>query len=121
MQYERRLTRAGDFASVFRGGKSWSNELLVLFALSNSRPITRFGFSVSKRVGRAVVRNRVKRRLRELARAAGVQEGWDLVFISRNRAASATFQELRKAVTDILKRGKLAGEEVHSTSIRTGS
>ena len=120
MQKERRLARTSDFASVFRQGKRYHDPLISLYALPNARQISRFGFSVSKRVSKAaVVRNKVKRRLREVARAASVCEGWDLVLVPRKDAASATFQELQRAVTRLLNRGRLAGDEAHPSPERT--
>ncbi len=63
--------------------------MLVLKAAPNGLEGNRYGFSVGRRVGIAVVRNRVKRRLREVARLARVKAGWDMVFIARGAAASA--------------------------------
>jgi ribonuclease P protein component len=79
-------------------------------------PQSRFGFAVGKRVGGAVVRNRVKRRLRELVRALGPTEGWDVVIIARPDAASADVARLRNALSSLFRRAGLlasrnAGDE----------
>ena len=113
MDKERRLTKSRDFAAVRREGKGSSDRFLVLIARPNSLEVSRFGFSVSKRVGNAVVRNRVKRRLREAAKANHVREGWDLLFIPRNGAATIDYDRLRRSVGTLLKRAgvaKAAGE-----------
>ncbi|HEU5314516.1 MAG TPA: ribonuclease P protein component, partial [Chloroflexota bacterium] len=62
-----------------------------------------------KRVGRAVVRNRVRRRLREIVRALlpRLAPGWDLALAARNRASQATFDELRRAVEGLMGRARL--------------
>lgn len=84
-----------------REGKSWLNTLIVLSVRANGTVTTRFGFSVSKRIGNAVVRNRVKRRLRELVRQMHIPDGWDIVFIARAPLAHATYQDTQRAVEDL--------------------
>lgn len=77
--------------------------------MPNSLTVSRCGLSVGKRVGKAVVRNRVKRRLREIVRFAPLKPGWDLVLIARTPSASASFAELKGAVTELLIRAKILG------------
>jgi len=70
-------------------------------------PHYRCGFVVSKRVGKAVVRNRLKRRLKEGLRALTVQPGWDLILLARPPAATASYHELREAIVNLLSRARL--------------
>lgn len=86
------------------GGGRAGDRLLLVAALPNGRTESRIGLSVSKRVGGSVVRNRVKRRLREIFREfalagqmgqAEVETGWDVVVTARPEAAEATYAELR--------------------------
>ncbi len=107
MGKEQHLTKSSEFDHVHRLGKSWGNRLLVLRAMASGREMTRYGFSVSKRLGGAVVRNRVKRRLREVCRAARLEPGWDLVVIARAPAAEADFQALQAAFRDVANKAKL--------------
>ena len=108
MQKERRLRRREDFASLRRSRGS-RDRLLVLLTRRNGLELSRFGFSVSKRVGNAVARNRVKRRLREAARSAPVGEGWDILFIARPDASESDYHTLELSVRRLLKRaGALA-------------
>lgn len=69
----------------------------------------RIGFSVSRRVGNAVTRNRVKRRLREVTRGllASIAAGYDLVLTARPGAAEASVEVLAQEVSTLLKRARL--------------
>ena len=71
---------------------------------------TRVAISASKRVGNAVVRNRVRRRLREAFRLLPVVEGFDVVIVPRADSAKANFQTLKAELTLLLKRARLLGE-----------
>ncbi len=107
MKKRERLKARKDFVSVYRKGRAWTNQLLVLRALSSDLPHHRCGFVVSKRVGKAVARNRLKRRLREGLRPLAVQPGWDLVLLARLPAAKASYHELREAIVNLLSRARL--------------
>jgi ribonuclease P protein component len=69
--------------------------------------ISRFAFSISKRVGKAVVRNKVRRRLREIVRRQPVREGFDVVIVARPPAADSTFPALEAETLLLLKRARL--------------
>jgi ribonuclease P protein component len=83
----------------------------VLHAVANDGESTRCGFVVSRRLGSAVRRNAVRRRLREIVRpmVAQVQPGADLVFTARPASATADYAALRDAVHDLLRRSRLLG------------
>jgi len=98
----RRLTKEREFFSVFQRGKVYHSQPLVLRVLLQGTEETRFGFTVSKKVGTAVVRNRVKRRLREIVRVARTNPGWDVVIASRKQAAYISFSELSRIVINLL-------------------
>lgn len=117
MRKEARLRKGSDYARVRRHGRRWSDALLTLRALTNETDISRFGFLVSRRVGKAVVRNRVKRRLKEIARREPVVKGWDLVFIARPATAGATFQAIEAAARGLLKRGRLYEPDLHQHDV----
>ena len=111
MQRRFRITKNKEFAQIHREGRSAANRLLVIRTLPNGLEWSRFGFVVSKRVGNAVTRNRVKRRLRELVRQSRVKGGWDAVFIARRGAENAEFRQLKRATDNLLRRAKLTERE----------
>ena len=90
----------------------------MLKALPNGLDLSRYGFSVSKRVGKAVVRNRVKRLLREILRSTPLKPGWDVIFIARPAVATVDYAKLEKSVRGLLSRARLMTE--HYEKIRLG-
>ena len=107
MQRRLRLTKGKQFSEIHQKGKNAANRLLVIRTLPNGLEYSRFGFVVSKRIGNAVTRNLVKRRLRELVRQRKVKGGWDAVFIARRGAGEAEFRQLQRATDNLLRRAKL--------------
>jgi len=107
MRREQRLRRGVDFERVRANRKSWAHPLLVCYerAREDSEP-TRVGIVVGRRVGKAAIRNRVKRRIRETVRGLYPQllSGFDLVVIARQPAAAAALTDLSGALESTLPR-----------------
>jgi ribonuclease P protein component len=97
------------FQEIRRQGRSYANHLLVLCALPNDLPYSRFGFTVNSRIGNAVQRNRIKRRLREIMRLQQdtLQFGWDIILIARQPIRSADYHEMETACARLLRRAQL--------------
>ena len=111
MQRRLRLTGSKRFSQIHRDGSSAANRYLVIRFLPNGLDRSRFGFITSKRIGNAVVRNKVKRRLREAVRQTRVRVGWDAVFIARTGVEKAGYQELKQAADNLLRRSRLVRGE----------
>ncbi len=112
MERALRLTYDADFRRVRKLGKSWAHPFAILCALPNNLPHNRYGFSVSKRLGGAVVRNRVKRLLREAMRTTpkevgSLVSGFDVVVIARPPVVGHTYAEVCEVVRMLLRRAKL--------------
>ncbi|MBI4331382.1 MAG: ribonuclease P protein component [Chloroflexi bacterium] len=112
-----RLTRNADFQQVYKKGLSYLDHLLVMRAMPNGQPVSRFGFSVGRRIGGAVSRNRVKRLLREGIRQEKTKGGWDIVFIARTPVATAGFQQVRFSVHHLLERARIVEHENAGTVV----
>lgn len=104
---EQRLTRRKEFQVLNREGKSWASQLLVLKIRPNNLGINRYGFSVSKRIGKAVCRNRVKRRLREIVRRTILKQGWDILIIARAGVGTSSFRQIENTAVHLLMQAKL--------------
>jgi ribonuclease P protein component len=109
MERKYRLRLSADFQRARREGKSWANHLIVLCALPNNLAYSRFGFAASRRIGKAVIRNRVRRRMREAVRLSRVSiaEGWDILLVARPPIARATYAEIAQAIENLLSRASL--------------
>ena len=106
-----RLKKARDFQHVRRQGRSAGTALLTLGWAANDLERCRLGYAIGKRIGGAVIRNRIKRRLREIMRlqikAGHLAPGYDLVLIARPGAAQASYQQLATDVIHLLQRARL--------------
>jgi ribonuclease P protein component len=97
--------RKADFDAVYRHGKRRSNSHFTVFLKANDLPQSRFGFSIKRALGSAVVRNRMRRRIRESIRLhrQEISAGWDIVIHPKPNVAAAPFTALTAALLQLLK------------------
>lgn len=109
LKKEWRIRRNKDFRRIYRAGKAVPGKYLVVFKRENGISITRFGFSISKKFGKAVVRNRRKRILREICRKHmdNIRKGYDIVVVSRAGNEDLKFKDLEKDLLKIFERAGL--------------
>lgn len=125
MQRESRLRRSADFERVRTKGRSWVHTILACYVYARNDAVpTRVGITVGRRTGGAVIRNRVRRRIREAVRALGPQTvpGHDVVLIARAGAGEASFEQIHRTVGALFKRaGLIRGDADLSTQESEGS
>ena len=111
MQRKFRLTRSEDFKRVRRSGKSYAHPLVVLIVQTHDQPRarTRVGVAAGRTVGTAVYRNRAKRLLREAMRTLipDIGSGLDLILIARPGLVSATLEDTRQALLNLIQRAQI--------------
>lgn len=102
-----------EFRRIYRKGRFAVCPYLVVYCLKNRAGGSRLGVTVSKKLGHAVVRNRVRRRIRELYRLNRdkMQSGWDVIIVGRSRSIGGSFQKMTEAYLDCLRRLSLLREE----------
>jgi ribonuclease P protein component len=100
-----RLVRRAEFEAVYRGGARKSSAQFVVFYRASGGPRSRFGISVKKALGGAVVRNRVRRRIREILRrnSLEISPGWDIVIHPRTSMMRAVFASIEAELLALLR------------------
>ena len=105
MKRKYRLRRNSDFQRVRQVGKSYASPIMVLAFLRNELEHSRFGFVVNKRLGKAVRRNKIKRRMREATRLkmSQIKPGFDIVIIARKQINQASYLEISQSLEHLLR------------------
>jgi ribonuclease P protein component len=107
-----RLQKNAQIKDLRMRGRSWHNRWCVLVKYANNGQESRFAFSVSRRLGKAVVRNRIKRVMRDCIRRRldSIPAGWDVLLIARQPIQKASFEQIDGAIVDLLSRSRLQFE-----------
>lgn len=108
MRREASLRKSAEFGNVRKHGRRVSDGLIVFGVVRSGDDQTRFGLAVSKRVGGAVTRNRVKRRLRECLTSLEIAPGYNIVLSARPAAAEADYYMLLSSVRSLARRAGVA-------------
>lgn len=113
MADQQKLRKNYEFKKVYNEGRYYVEKFVVMYIILNNSASNRVGFSVSKKVGNSVVRNRVKRLMKEAYRHNGVSMklGYDMVFTARVGSGAADYSQIEKNIKSILKKAKLQSIE----------
>jgi ribonuclease P protein component len=97
--------RRAEYEAVYRGGQRRSSQQFAVFYRANGREHSRFGISVKKALGGAVVRNRIRRRIREILRLnrSEIPLGWDIVIHPRGSMVRTPFASLQVELLRLLR------------------
>ena len=107
------LKKNSDFRRLYSKGQSAVNPYVVVYCRRNREKVNRLGYTVSTKLGHAVVRNRVRRRLREIYRLHedSFCPGWDIVVVARSRAVDAPFDRLTASYLSLAGRAGILRQE----------
>ncbi|MFD1019408.1 ribonuclease P protein component [Thalassobacillus hwangdonensis] len=109
-----RIKKNEEFQQVFKKGKSFANRQLVLYYMKkDDQSHFRIGLSVSKKIGNAVLRNQIKRYLRQafLELEPRIDTRYDLVVIARNPTKNMDFHEMKKSLSHVLYKSRLLSKD----------
>lgn len=105
-----KIKRNQEFQAIFRNGKIWSNEIAVLYLVRNAHEAPpRLGVCVSKKLGKATVRNRIKRLITEVCRLrwARVKAGISVIVLARRGALEKPYREVERSLDDLFRRARV--------------
>jgi len=100
-----RLRKDSDFKNIYRKGKSLVKKILVFYFIKNDLGYTRVGYSISKKVGKAVTRNRIRRLIKEnLKDIPDLKDGYDIIFIGRIPSSESDYKEIGKSIRYLFRK-----------------
>jgi len=104
-----RITKNFEFINVYRAGRRWSCPYFSMYVKKNDLGRTRLGVSISKKVGKSVVRNRLKRRIKEIFRNnfKNIKKGFDVVISAKPEIAKTEYLKIAREIRNTLKRGRI--------------
>ncbi|MFO7151987.1 MAG: ribonuclease P protein component [Bacillota bacterium] len=106
MKKRLRLTKNFEFIAVYKKGRRAGCPFFTMYAKENGLEFTRLGVSVSKKIGKSVVRNKVKRRIKEAFRTSydDIKSGYDVVISAKEDIKEANYHEIKGYMIKLLKK-----------------
>ncbi|MCR4430274.1 MAG: ribonuclease P protein component [Tepidanaerobacteraceae bacterium] len=104
-----RLTKNFEFKNVYRAGRRFSCPYFNIYIKKNNLEATRLGVSISRKIGKSVVRNRIKRRIKEAFRRNmnSIKKGFDIVISVKKEMIQLDYESIKREMKNILKRGSV--------------
>ena len=103
MKKENIVKESRDFSNTMNNGKKYWNEVLTIYTLENNLDKYRFGISVSKKIGNAVTRNRVKRQLKSILDKITFKNNFNCIIIVRKGILDKTFQQMQDELNELVE------------------
>lgn len=109
MEKKFRIRKNMEFKNIYKVGKNYWNRNLVLYVRKNGLNETRVGYTITKKIGNAVTRNKMRRRMKEIYRLNfhNIKEGYDLIFIAKRSIVNISYDELESSMIHIMSISKL--------------
>ena len=110
-----RLRSNMEFKKVYKYGKNYWNRNLILYVMKNDLGYTRVGYSITKKIGNSVVRNRIRRQMKEIYRLKFdlIENNYDLIFIPKKNVVDISYEKLDSAMIHIMNLAKLLKKKVN--------
>ena len=106
-----RLKKRKEFAYIYKKGTRIYSPNLTLVKIDSKLPFCKIGFSVNNKIGKAVIRNKIKRRLREIIKPLIPQiKNCNLILVAKPNITELDFQQLKNETINLLKKGKIINE-----------
>lgn len=108
-----RLKKRYQFNYVYKSGEHFSGEHIVLYVVSSKTKNIKVGLAVTRKIGHAVVRNRVRRRLREIIKkqVPNLKQNYNIIVVARENVINASFEKLTNEFIKLIKKANLIKDE----------
>ncbi len=106
MEKKFRLRKNMEFRKVYSHGKNYWNRNLTLYVKKNNIDETRVGYTITKKIGNSVVRNKLRRRMKEIYRLNfhRIETGYDLVFVPKRNIVNLSYEKLDSSMIHIMRK-----------------
>lgn len=110
------LKKKWQFSRLYRKGNYFAGKYLVLYIIKNQKNINRLGITVSKKVGKSVKRNRIRRLIKENYRKYEfyIVKGHDIVFVARSYETMPDFYSIKKEMLFLFKKAGIYSKEINN-------
>ena len=111
-----RLRKRYQFNYIYKNGTHFSSSALVLYVTPSKTKSIKVGFAVTKKIGKAVQRNAVRRRLREIVQKQlpNLKQNYNIILVARDNVAEFSFENLSKQFIDLIKKADILRDEKNS-------
>lgn len=114
LKRQNRLTKRKEFAYIYKNGSKINSKNLSIVIVPSKKQDFRVGFSVNNKIGKAVVRNKIKRRLREIVKkqSKNIKNNQNFVIVAHPTILECDFHKMEEEVLFLLKKGKMLNEQI---------